>query len=230
MENNILYKIENKIERGEEISPFLFLWQDKNKLNFEIENIVMTLFEKYWVDSSSLFRLNDDGNNIKIEELKNFLSNANQRPRFKFQVFFIENISRFTLKSANSCLKVFEEPWVWNLFFLSNQSEAWILDTIISRVQIVKLNSWISNTRDEFFYSLIDSYIKNSDIRILSYFFTEKLEKENYINFLQTLIIYIKDNFVLVDLLDELEDDINLIQKNNLLPRYVVDKYLLRMR
>ena len=80
-------------------------------------------------------------NTAQDKDLKEFLSNSNQKPRFKFQVFFIENISRFTLKSANSCLKFFEEPKFGNIIFLSNTSEAGILDTIISRVQIVNLNS-----------------------------------------------------------------------------------------
>lgn len=230
MNSNFWDRIVNKIEERGEISPFLFLWSNKNKLSFEIENIILKLFEKYSIDSSSLFRLQDDWANIKIKDLKEFLSKSNQKPRFKFQVFLIENISRFTLKSANSCLKFFEEPSEWNIVFLTNKSEAGILDTIISRVQIVNFSSDILSEKNDFFYCLIDSYIKTNDYKLISYFFTEKLEKTEYIIFLKTLIFYIKENFVFIDLLDDLEKDINLIQKNNLLAKYVVDKFLLSMR
>ena len=44
------------------------------------------------------------------EDLKEFLNFSHTKPNYPFQIFFIENIYRLTLTSANSLLKFFEEP------------------------------------------------------------------------------------------------------------------------
>jgi DNA polymerase III delta prime subunit len=66
--------------------------------------------KKNEIDTQSLFHLQDTGEALKIDEVKRFLSQGSVRPRFAFQVFFIENISRMTLQAQNACLKFFEEP------------------------------------------------------------------------------------------------------------------------
>jgi hypothetical protein len=63
----------------------------------------------------------------------------------------------------------------------------------------------------------------------LSYFFRNKIEKDDYINFLENLIIYGKENLVLIDFLSEIDDDINAIKQNNVNVKYVIDKWLLRI-
>ncbi|MBT3727533.1 hypothetical protein HOG21_07985 [bacterium] len=57
---------------------------------------------------------------MKINEIKEFVLNSNSKPPFKFQIFFIENVSRLTLKASNSLLKFFEEPSSINIIFLTN--------------------------------------------------------------------------------------------------------------
>ncbi|NCO31472.1 hypothetical protein GW891_01280 [bacterium] len=47
---------------------------------------------------------------MKIKEIKSFVEYSNSKSPFKFQIFFIENISRLTPTSSNSLLKFFEEP------------------------------------------------------------------------------------------------------------------------
>jgi hypothetical protein len=108
-------------------------------------------------------------------------------------------------------------------------SESWILDTILSRVQIINLWGQNATKKNNFYYNLIKNYVKNKDIEILSYFFRNKIEKEEYIIFLENLIIYSKENFVLIDFLTEIDDDINAIKQNNVNAKYVIDKWLLRI-
>lgn len=81
------------------------------------------------------------------------------------------------------------------------------------------------------YYDLLHSYFSTKDTGIISHFFFEKLDKSDYIDFLKTLLHYTKNHPGILDnaMLTELEEDINLTQRNNLLPRYVVDKYLLRI-
>lgn len=219
-----------KIEKGEEISPFLFLWWNKELLSSEVKAIALDIFKKLDIPSTYLFTLEDLGDSIKISEIKKFLEPAMLNTPYKIQIFFIENISRMTISAANSSLKILEEPGVTNLIFLSDTSESMILDTILSRVQIKKL-MWDSiSKRDEFYISMINSYLNDSSTEILSYFFRNKLEKEDYIKFLENLIIYIKENMILIDFLEELSDDLNMINTNNVNAKGVIDKWLLKIK
>ncbi|MDR3150389.1 MAG: hypothetical protein LBU14_01915 [Candidatus Peribacteria bacterium] len=56
------------------------------------------------------------------------------------------------------------------------------------------------------------------------------MDKEEYLSFLENLIIFAKRNICLVRYLEEINDDINLIQQNNLNARFVVDKWLLMVK
>jgi len=62
---------------------------------------------------------------------------------------------------------------------------------------------------------MINSYIKENSSEILSYFFRNKLEKEEYTKFLENLVIYAKENMMFIDFLEELNDDVNMINTNN---------------
>ena len=84
--------------------------------------------------------------------------------------------------------------------------------------------------KDNFYFSLIHNYLLNNNTEIFSYFFKNKLEKEDYIKFLENLILYSKDNFCFIDLLTEIDEDISAIQQNNVSAKYIVDKYLLLMK
>jgi len=222
-------EIIKKIEKGEEISPFLFIWQNTELLNSKIKENIFELFEYFEVPKVNLIKLEDNWENIKIAEVKEFMKKRELWTPYKFQIFFIENVSRLTLQSANSCLKFFEEPWIQNIIFMTNSWENWILETILSRVQVI--NMWMAKTLDknEFFFNLLDNYLEKRNSEIFSYFFRNKLEKEELIDFLKNLILYAKKNFVFLDLIEEIDEDINLIIKNNVNARWIVDKYLLKI-
>ncbi|HAO14265.1 MAG TPA: hypothetical protein DDE71_01665 [Tenacibaculum sp.] len=108
--SNTKQKIIKKVGIGEEISPFLFVGQNLELLSSDIKSLANDLFEEFSIPSVNLFVLEDNGEKIKIEEIKNFVNPSNIKTPYKFQIFFIENISRMTLQASNSCLKFFEEP------------------------------------------------------------------------------------------------------------------------
>jgi len=225
----MLKNILNQIKKGESLSPFLFTWQNTELLNLKVEKIIFELFEFFDVPKLNLIKLEDNWENIKISEIKEFIKKGDLWTPYKFQIFFIENVSRLTLQSANSCLKFFEEPWIQNIIFMTNSWENWILETILSRVQVI--NMWMIKTIDknDFFFNLLDNYFSKRDSEIFSYFFRNKLEKEELLDFLKNLILYAKKNFVFLDLIEEIDEDINLIIKNNVNAKGIVDKYLMRL-
>jgi DNA polymerase III gamma/tau subunit len=78
--------------------------------NEKIKNIALDLLNEYNIPKSYLYILKDNLENIKIQELKEFIKLSQIKSPYKFQIFFIENISRLTLTSSNSLLKILEEP------------------------------------------------------------------------------------------------------------------------
>ena len=226
MINNLFTKIQNSIEKGGKISPFLFLWENLELLHADVENFIWELFASHEIDAQSLFHLVDTGEAIKIDEIKKFLANGNTKSRFSFQIFFIENISRMTPQSANACLKFFEEPGEWNIIFLSNTSQSWVLETILSRVQEVTIQYNTSNKKNTFFISMISSHVWGNSDELVRYFFSWKYEKNEYVDFLKSIVNYIAESWKYLHLLDELHEDIGWVWKNNLQGKYVVDKYI----
>lgn len=229
MQNNIVELILWKINKKEEISPFLFLWAPIHNINSQVEELSIELLEKLWINKNFVFDFKDNNEKIKVKDIKDFLDKVYITPSFWSQIFIIENISRMTEESANSCLKIFEEPPIWNIILLTNESESWILETILSRCTTINTKDWELWEKNHFYYDMIDDYIRWIDHDLASFIFKEKLEKDDYINLLKTLILYFKEKNIFLDLIEEINDDINWIQKNNLLPKYIVDKYIIKI-
>lgn len=232
--DNIISNIIWKINKGEWVSPFLFTGKNIELVNIKTYEIAKELLKNYEIPNAYLYVFKDDNESIKIKEIKNFIEFSNSKPSYKFQIFLIENISRITTQAANSLLKFFEEPWIQNIIFITNSWENNVLDTILSRVQIINLNiAWIKK-ENPFFQSLIKNYLNNESDELISYFFKSKLEKDELkkenIEFLENLIIYAKNNIVLIKHLEELNEDINWIKQNNLNAKYIVDKWILKIK
>lgn len=222
--------IKNKIEKNSIFQPMLVCW---NLLSIDILvwEILREIMDFYWVDKNNLFVLKDNNESLKISDVKFFISKSNIKSNYKFQIFLIENVQRLTLESSNSLLKFLEEPWLWNIVILISKSESMILDTILSRVVQIDIN-WEENINNSiFFKDMISSFFEKNDISIYWYFFDDKkIEKGDYLNFLETLFIYLKDNSLRIDLLEEIEKSINCIIKNNSIPKYEIDKILLLLK
>ncbi len=230
MQDNLIKQIKEKINTKEEISPFLFIWSNISNINLFINELSQRLSSELWSNKNFIFSFIDNNEKIKVKDIKEFLEKIFITPTYWSQIFIIENISRMTEESANSCLKIFEEPPIWNIILLSSPSESWVLETIISRCTIINMDKTIQDSKNEFYYGMIDDYVRWIDHDLASYVFKEKLEKQDYINILNTLIVYFKNNLVYLDLIENIIEDINWIQKNNVLPKYIVDKYIIRMK
>ena len=227
--DEILSMIKQKIENNTNFQPILFLWENK-LLEPTLEYIISNLFSYFEVDKNSIYKLLDDWNSLKISNVREFVLKWNVKSSYRFQIFVIENIQRLTLESSNSLLKFLEEPWVWNIIFLTSNSSSMILDTILSRVLSIDLRWNKVFEKNEFYLNLIDDYINKKNANLLKYFFDDKkLEKTDYITFFENFIYYIKTNLVYTDLLESIEESINLINKNNVLPKYEIDKILIKL-
>lgn len=227
---SLISNIKAKNKLGEAISPFLFLWKNLEITNSIVEETALSLLKEYNIPKVYLHILRDNWETIKIQEIKEFISHSSSTVPYEIQIFYIENIWRLTLAASNSLLKFFEEPWKQNIIFLSNTSESNILDTILSRVQIIEF-WWSSISRLSDFYDwMIKAYLKWENDEILSFLYKNKLEKSEYLEFLENLLIYAKDNMSFIEFLEELNEDINLIKQSTLNARYITDKWLLKIK
>jgi DNA polymerase III delta prime subunit len=89
-------------------------------VNLEVKNIALLLLKKFKIPNNYLYTLEDTNKKIILQEIKEFIVYSRTHPGYDFQIFFIQNISRLTITSANSLLKFFEEPKRQNIIFLTN--------------------------------------------------------------------------------------------------------------
>ncbi len=224
---SVATKIHTSLKSGETLSPFLFLWSNLEILHSEIAIFTTDLLQQYNIPTTSIIKIEDDGENLKIEAIRSLLRSASVRANFDFQIFVIENISRLTLASSNSLLKFLEEPGEGNIIFLSNASESGILETILSRVVPVYENNTQKIGSNSFFVELLSNANTPSwKQTLLSYIYSSKLEKSEYIDFLQTIL---KSSSVTANQMQELSEDILAVSNNNVLPKYVLDKWVMEI-
>ena len=229
MKNNLLKILSEKIKKEEEISPILFIWEDLLSVNLEISEIIEKLFKEFEIDKNSLFRFEDDGENLKIEKSREIINLSNKKSAFKFQIILIENISRFTLGSANSMLKLLEEPTKNNIIFLTNSWENNILETILSRVTVERINYKKNFIVDDNIINMLENYLEYDNPDLLSYLYenSKKFEKNDYLRILDNAIEFCKKNLKYNSLLEKFLELKNFSIKNNFNLKYGLDKILL---
>ena len=78
----------------------------------------------------------DDGETIKIDQVRELLAQSRLRPfEARRKVFIIRNVEQLTAEGANALLKTLEEPGGNSLFILTTAHLEKNLDTILSRCQ-----------------------------------------------------------------------------------------------
>lgn len=227
--NHTITQIQDIIKGSSWVSPFLFLWSNPESANQQIIAIAKNILEQNNIPLTAFFYFDIPDKNIKIKDIKSFIEPSFSQASHGLQIFFIPDISRFTISSGNSLLKFLEEPSAGNIIFLSNTSESWVLDTILSRCQNISLGRSKQNTADPFFQDIIHHHIHKNNHDLISYFFQKKCEKEEYISFLQNLIFYSKKHLVYTQKLSQIQSDIEAIVNNNALPKYIVDTWILEL-
>ncbi len=228
--NNIFLDIEKQINSKNNFQPILFLWENIELLNKTIYDFIIDILNKEQIDKNYLNLLKTDEKSLKIEVFKEFIKKSFIKPSFKFQFFFIEEFEKSTIQTFNASLKFLEEPWEKNIVFLTSKTTSLIPETVLSRLKIIELKQDLAKTPNNFYLNLIDNYITKKDVNLINYFFTnQKLESNEYIDFLNTLKIYLISHYLNLELLSLVENSINLIEKNNVLPKNIIDKILLKI-
>ena len=227
---NKITSIQKLIEKGEQISPFLFLSNDTNAIHQETQEIISGLQTLYNFPTTSIFEIDCWVETIKIQDIRKMLEKSHVKSSYNIQIFIIHNISQLTLWSSNGLLKFLEEPWIWNVIFLTNNSESGVLDTVLSRVQIIIIRSKIKTQYSEEVVNFLTEYIEKNDTEILGYYYNKKTQKEDGIIFLYSLIECISRTGKHVDLLNNIENSLNGLGSNNFVAKFIIDQYLIELK
>ncbi len=92
----------------------------------------------------------DDGESIKIEAVRELLSQLYLSAQGKFRILLIKNIERMTVESANALLKTLEDPPRGVKFLLTTSRLKELPATVLSRVRLYKMNGLSEETLRDF--------------------------------------------------------------------------------
>lgn len=153
-----------------------------------------------------------DGTWIKKEQLdkiqKNFSTKSLESSR---KIYIINHADRLNVSSSNSILKFLEEPEENIIAILITDNIYSLLDTIISRCQIIKLNDRKKETKKISTLENISNHLFNNEIDIIN--FNESCSSREIISNSLAFVMSIENNGVDV-----------ILKENSLCSEFVKDK------
>jgi DNA polymerase-3 subunit delta' len=81
--------------------------------------------------------LEDDGESIKVDQIREILARLSMTCQSKYKVLLIENIARLTDEASNCLLKSLEEPTGKTVFIFTVERLREVMPTIISRMRMI---------------------------------------------------------------------------------------------
>ncbi len=87
---------------------------------------------------SDTLEIVDDGESLKIEEIRAVLTRLHLSKQSPYKILLIQNIERMPLEAANAMLKILEDPPERVVFILTTSRQQEVLATIISRVRLFR--------------------------------------------------------------------------------------------
>ncbi|MFC1615719.1 ATP-binding protein [Patescibacteria group bacterium] len=108
--------------------------------------------------------LKDDRHSIKIEDIRKIIERLNMTRQSNYKLLTIQSIERMTPEASNSLLKTLEEPPPKTIFLLTTNRLHLVLNTVLSRVRIIKFMhssySYLFNKLRELYPSADDESLK----------------------------------------------------------------------
>jgi len=89
--------------------------------------------------------INEDGESIKIEQIKEIISRLQMTKQGEYKVLLIKGAEKLTPEAANCLLKTLEEPPRDTIIIMTTNNIREILPTIISRVRLIKFSAYSQN-------------------------------------------------------------------------------------
>ncbi|MDD4106328.1 MAG: AAA family ATPase [Candidatus Shapirobacteria bacterium] len=126
----------------------LFTSTDSHLIQTNIDKICQQLNNEISPNNPDIFIINE-ATGWAIESVRLLKKWLSQKPfNHKNKIIIIYQVDQFSLESQNALLKSLEEPGENNYFILSTNKPSKIINTIISRCQIIKLKNDFSLSKD----------------------------------------------------------------------------------
>ena len=156
VQQKVLLLLQKQIEREQNHHAYLFSGESQLEKKVTAEHFIAHLLsipkeskEKYpyspilsQIENNThpdLTRIYPKGKFIQVDDLRHLSKTLSFSPlKGKYRVVLIEDIDQSNAASANSLLKVLEEPPSYVIFILLSREPALLLPTITSRCQIVQ--------------------------------------------------------------------------------------------
>ena len=126
----------------------LFTSTDSHLIQTNIDKICQQLNNEINPNNPDIFIINE-ATGWAIESVRLLKKWLSQKPfNHKNKIIIIYQVDQFSLESQNALLKSLEEPGDNNYFFLTTNKPSKIINTIMSRCQIIKLKNDFSLSKD----------------------------------------------------------------------------------
>ena len=220
----------DKFKTWENIQPLLVdnveICEIINYLNDSNIETIQDIENEY---TRNVFIFKTEEKSFKIEKTREIIEKASIKPSWDFNIFIIEEIDKFTDQAGNSLLKVLEDVPKWIIFLLTSNSKENIIETITSRILFFSTNSTIYELNDEI-KSKIDNFFRGSKLEFISYIFSQKIEKSEYL----AILFYIKEKLKESDqdasIYKLIEESIQNIYSTNANAKWIVDMVVLSLK
>ena len=175
-----------------------------------------------------VWRRDEDKRNFLVAQAREIIAQAYMHASpDRGTIIIIEGIDTFTVEAANCLLKVFEEPPAGILFVLTAESAERILPTIQSRAVICIEDSPTHAIPDDL-RQRIEDYCLGEEVPLITYLYMNKLERDQYIALLSTLLQHARDGRLRgIDRIEQIDRALTTIFTTNVNPRGVVDTIFL---
>lgn len=185
-----------------------------------------------WIENEyiqNVFVFKTEEKSFKIEKTREIIEKASIKPSGSFNIFIIEEIDKFTDQAGNSLLKVLEDVPKWIIFLLTSNSKENIIETITSRILFFSTNSTIYELNDEV-KAKIDNFFRGSKNEFISYIFSQKIEKSEYLAILYYIKEKLKESNQDASIYKLIEESIQNIYSTNANAKWIVDMVVLSLK
>ena len=219
-----------KFKAWENIQPLLVdnveICEIVNYLNDSNIESIQDIENEY---TRNVFIFKTEEKSFKIEKTREIIEKASIKPSWDFNIFIIEEIDKFTDQAWNSLLKVLEDVPKWIIFLLTSNSKENIIETITSRILFFSTNFTIYELNEEI-KTKIDNFFKGSKNEFITYIFSSKIEKSEYLAILYYIKEKLKESDQDTSIYKLIEESIQNIYSTNANAKWIVDMVVLSLK
>lgn len=219
-----------KFKAWENIQPLLVdnveICEIVNYLNDSNIESIQDIENEY---TRNVFIFKTEEKSFKIEKTREIIEKASIKPSWDFNIFIIDEIDKFTDQAGNSLLKVLEDVPKWIIFLLTSNSKENIIETITSRILFFSTNFTIYELNEEI-KTKIDNFFKGSKNEFITYIFSSKIEKSEYLAILYYIKEKLKESNQDTSIYKLIEESIQNIYSTNANAKWIVDMVVLNLK